>query len=107
MDYIAHQVPLSIGFPRQEYWSGFSFPLPGDLLDQGIEPISPVSSALTGRFFITSTTGKPQFGCRRGVACRCPIAVINAKLDKSSPSFIPDHDFKPSVWLLLTWRHKV
>ena len=99
---IAHQAPLSIAFPRQEYWSGFSFPLAGDLPDQGMESMSPVSSALTGRFFITSTTGKPQLGCRRGVICRCSIAVINANLDKSSPSFIPDHDFKPSVWLLLT-----
>jgi len=35
---VAHQGPLSIGFPRQEYWSEFSFPSPGDLPDPGIEP---------------------------------------------------------------------
>ena len=34
----AHQVPLSVGFSRQEYWSGLSFPSPGDLPDPGIEP---------------------------------------------------------------------
>ena len=38
------------GFPRQEYWSGLSFPSPGDLSDPRIKPVSP---ALVGRFFIT------------------------------------------------------
>ena len=38
MDCIAHQVPLSMGFHRQEYWSGLLFPTPGDLPDPGIEP---------------------------------------------------------------------
>ena len=33
-----HQAPLSVGFPRQEYWSGLSFPFPGDLPDPGLEP---------------------------------------------------------------------
>ena len=36
----AHQTPLSMGFPRKEYWSGFPFPSPGDLPDPGIEPRS-------------------------------------------------------------------
>ena len=37
---VAHQVPLSMEFPRQEYWSGLPFPPPGELPDPGIEPIS-------------------------------------------------------------------
>ena len=37
----AHQIPLSMGFPRQEYWSGLPFPSPGDLPDPGIESGSP------------------------------------------------------------------
>jgi len=37
---IAHQAPLSMGFPRQEYWSGLSFPSPWDLPDPRIEPTS-------------------------------------------------------------------
>ena len=37
---VAHQVPLSMGFSRQEYWSGLLFPSPGDLPDPGIEPRS-------------------------------------------------------------------
>ena len=45
---VAHQAPLSMGFPRQEYWSGLPFPLPGDLPHAGIKPMSP---ALSGEFF--------------------------------------------------------
>ena len=38
---VAHQAPLSMGFSRQEYWSGLPFPSPGDLPHPGIEPESP------------------------------------------------------------------
>ena len=41
----AHQAPLSVGFSRQEYWSGWPFPSPGDLPDPGVEPGSPASQA--------------------------------------------------------------
>ena len=37
---VAYQAPLSMGFSRQEYWSGVPFPAPGDLSDPGIEPLS-------------------------------------------------------------------
>ena len=53
---IACQAPLFMRFPRQEYWSGLPFPLPGDLPDPGIKPTSLMSPALAGRFFTTSTT---------------------------------------------------
>ena len=46
----------SMKFSRQEYWSELPFPPPGDLPDPGIEPTSPVSPALAGKFFTTSTT---------------------------------------------------
>ena len=42
---VAHQAPLSLGFPRQEYWSGFSFPSTGDLPNPGIETASPALQA--------------------------------------------------------------
>ena len=42
---VAHQAPLSMGFSRQEYWSGLPFPSPGDLSDPGIEPRSPILQA--------------------------------------------------------------
>ena len=50
---VAHQAPLSMGFSRQEDWSGFSFPSPGDLPDPGIEPASAASPALAGGFSTT------------------------------------------------------
>ena len=53
---VAHQAPLSIGFPRQEYCDGLPFPIPGDLLNSGIEPMFLMSPALAGRFFTTSAT---------------------------------------------------
>ena len=37
---VAHQAPLSMGFPRQEYWNGLPFPSPGDLPDPGFKPVS-------------------------------------------------------------------
>ena len=48
--------PLSMGFSRQEYWSGLPFPPPGDLPNSEIDPMSLVSPALAGRFFTTSAT---------------------------------------------------
>ena len=51
---VAHQAPLFVGFPRQEYWGGLSFPSPGDLPDPRIEPVSPI---LAGGFFTTESLG--------------------------------------------------
>ena len=42
---VAHQAPLSMGYSRQEYWSGLPFPSPGDLPNPGIEPKSPALQA--------------------------------------------------------------
>ena len=53
---VAHQVPQSMGFSRQEYWSGLPCPPPGDLLNSGIKPVSLLSPALAGSFFTTSAT---------------------------------------------------
>ena len=53
---IVHQAPLSMGFPRQEYWIGLPFPSLGDLPDAGIEPTFP---ALAGGFFTTEPPGEP------------------------------------------------
>jgi len=52
---VARQAPLSMGSPRQEYWSGLPFPSPGDLPDPGIEPTLP---ALAGRLFTAEPPGK-------------------------------------------------
>ena len=52
---LAHQVPLSMEFSRKEHWNGLPLPTPGDLPNQGIEPKSPMSTPLAGRFFTTNT----------------------------------------------------
>ena len=56
MDYIAHLAPLSMGFSRQEYWSGLPCSLPGDLPDPKTEPTSLMSPVLAGEFFTTGST---------------------------------------------------
>ena len=53
---IARQAPPSMGFSRQEYWSGLPCPSPGDLPDPGMEPTSLMSPAWAGRFFTTHST---------------------------------------------------
>ena len=53
---VALQAPLSMGFSRQEYWSGLPCPPPGDLPDPGTEPVSLKSPALASGLFATSTT---------------------------------------------------
>ena len=52
----AYQAPPSMGFSRQEYWSGLPFPSPGDLPDPGIKPVSP---ALAGGVYTTEPPRKP------------------------------------------------
>ena len=53
---LAHQAPLSMGFSRQEYWSGLPFPPPGNLPDPGIQPAFLMFLALAGRFFTANST---------------------------------------------------
>ena len=57
---VAHQAPLSIGFSRQECWSGLPFPSPGDLPYPGIKPVSRMSPALADGLSITSATWEAQ-----------------------------------------------
>ena len=52
---VAHQVPLSMGFPRQEHWSGLPFLSPAEIPNPGIEPMSP---ALASGFLTTDPPGK-------------------------------------------------
>ena len=56
---VAHQVPPSMGFSRQEYWNGLPFSSPGDLSDPGIEPRSP---ALQADALSSEPPGKPNTG---------------------------------------------
>ena len=55
---VACQAPLSVGFPKQEYWGGLPFPFLGDLPDPGMELMSP---AFVGRFFTIEPPGNHEF----------------------------------------------
>ena len=59
---VSLQAPLSMGFTRQEYWSGLPFPTPEDLPDPGFEPASLVPPALEGVFFTNALPEKPIYG---------------------------------------------
>ena len=85
----AQQAPLSMGFSGQEHWSGLPFPPPGDLPHPGIEPTSPASPALAGRFFnlpglIPGLGRHPGDG--KGYPPRCSWASLVAQLVKSPPT---------------------
>ena len=71
----AHQAPLSMEFPWQEYWSGLPFPSPGDLPNPGIEPRSP---SLTGGFFTVL------------IQQRIPINSDHNRSDQISRSVVSD-----------------
>ena len=94
---VAYQVPLSMEFSRQEYWSGFPFPTPGYLPDPGIEPASLVSPPLAG-FLTTARPGKPlqpQLEVNGGQTlaldslCVCSSALGTMVTGGSNPVLIP------------------
>ena len=57
---VAHQAPLSMGFSREESWSGLPIPPPGDLSNAGIEPVSLASHALPAGSLLLSHQGSPE-----------------------------------------------
>ena len=78
----ACQAPLSMGFPRQEYWSGLLFPTSGCyflLPDPGIEPASP---ALADRFFSTEPLEKSEVCThyQKSLLCPCPFSGVSYSL---------------------------
>ena len=101
----ARQVPLSLGFSQQEYWSGLPFPSPGDLPDPEIESGLLVSPALAGGFFITIPPGKPNFSPWTA-AHQAPLSLGFSRQEYwsgepfSSPGDLPNPGIKPGspVW---------
>ena len=87
---VAHQAPLSMGFSRQEYWSGLPSPSLGDLPYPGTEPATLMSSLLAGRFF---TTRRRR---RRKVAQSCP--TLCDPMDCSPPGSLVHGIFQ--AWIL-------
>ena len=72
-----------MGFPRQEDWSGYPFPSPGDFPDPGIEP---TSFALAGGFFTTELPGKLKEGIPKAEVCNLYPASLVAQLVKNPPA---------------------
>ena len=62
---VACKLPLSVGFSRQEHWSGLPFPTLGDLPVSGIEPTAPVFAALQADSLSTEPSVKPTWGGRK------------------------------------------
>ena len=89
---VACQVPLSMGFSRQEYWSGLPFPFPGDLPDPVIETVSPASPVLAGEFFTTEPSGKPSSVQFISVAQSC--LTLCDPMNSSTPG-LPVHNQLP------------
>ena len=99
---VARQDPLSMGFSRQEYWSGLPFPSPGDLPNPGIKPASFVSPAWAGRFFYHwatwEATGKIKsffFSC-----CFFLFLISSAGTCHSERLPLPEMRILPSTELL-------
>ena len=79
---VACHAVLSVGFSRQEYWSGFPCPSPGDLPNAGIKPTSLMSLALAGGSFTTSLIAKKSEEYKRiysdlSLPCGCPPSLFH------------------------------
>ena len=92
---IAHQAPLSMGFSRQEYWSGLPFPSPGDLPNPGIEPWSP---ALQADALSSEPPGKPGLINHLGEA----VGRLVLTLGMCSPFQIFEHSNSNTQWTLVS-----
>ena len=79
---VAHQAPPSMGFSRQEYWSGLPFPSPGNLLDLGIEPRSP---ALQADALTSEPPGKPTEKSMDGSKKKTLIGTLSSWKQSSNP----------------------
>ena len=88
---VAHQASLFMGFPRQGYWSGLSFPSPGHLSDPGIKPASP---ALAGEFITNEPLGKHSISltlnCLASPALRLRTSITEFSCESriSDPKFV-------------------
>ena len=79
---VAHQGPLSMGFPRQEYWSGLPFPPPEGLPNPRIEPGSLASPALAGGFCHCTTWEAPNRLSSLEVATNLFLTALEAEIPR-------------------------
>ena len=113
---VAHQAPLSMGFSRQEYWSGWPCPPLGDLPDPGTEPTSLTSPALQACSLPLAPLGKPKWisNCKRinnsshqllYTECLCPTKIPMWML-KPNPHC--DDIWRWGLWdIIRSWRQNL
>ena len=96
---VAHQAPPSMGFSRQEYWSGLPFPSPGDLPNPGIKPRSP---ALQADILTSEPPGKPKYAILICEGCHDKVPQVG---DLSKRNFSQFWSWKSQikVWGQLGW----
>ena len=102
---VANQAPLSVGFPRQEHWSGLPFPPPRDIPNPEIKSASLASPALAGRFFTTSATWEALCSSvlqssERPRAMHFPMDEFH-KQDRKKPH----QDTRDDTHLYNIWKH--
>ena len=88
---VALQAPLSMGFSRQEYWSGLPCPPPGDFPHLGIEPASSVAPTLQAGSLLLSHQGSPKYDILTSKYCHCYFWVNgtdNLKIFLWFPNFL-------------------
>ena len=87
---VAHQAPLFMGYPRQEYWSGLPFPSPGHLPNLGTKPKSPASLALAGG---SPTTVYPALN---SLSHLCVLGISHGYI---TPTVLGENGHVHSPWL--------
>ena len=95
---VAHQAPLSMGFSRQEYWSGLPFPPPGELLDPGIESKSP---ELTGGFFTTVIPRK-----QIKFTSKCKVISISKFYKMRISKYFRQSEWSKQMFVIITFENK-
>ena len=91
---VAPQVPLCMGFPRQEYWSEFPFPSPGDRPDPGVKPLSPASASDS---LPLSHLGSPTS------ASEMPSNSLNIESERVKEVYLKFKIFLPIYYTSMNW----
>ena len=111
----ACQLPLSMEFSREEYWSGLPFPTAGDIPDPGIKPVSLVPSSLTGRFLTTRSTWEDpekvkkqktpylMTGCTVWLESR--DGLLRATFSQGLNGFSSAHHLTIGIWMETKHQH--
>ena len=103
---VAHQPPLPMGFPRQEYQSRLPFPIPGDLSNPGIKSASLVCPTLADSFFTIALPGKPHVSYYYLVNHRKWKYHHTFMLScQNNYSVLPISSLSPSIYIILYTLH--